>query len=56
MNSETVGVLGAGQMGAGIAQVATAAGHLVLMADVGREVVEKARAGIVRRLGGAASA
>jgi 3-hydroxybutyryl-CoA dehydrogenase len=53
MSLETVGVLGAGQMGAGIAQVAAAAGHAVLMADVGREVVEKARAGIARRLGGA---
>jgi 3-hydroxybutyryl-CoA dehydrogenase len=53
MTSETVGVLGAGQMGAGIAQVAAAAGHPVLMADVGREVVEKARAGIARRLGAA---
>jgi 3-hydroxybutyryl-CoA dehydrogenase len=40
-------------MGAGIAQVAAAAGHTVLMADVGREVVEKARAGIARRLAGA---
>jgi 3-hydroxybutyryl-CoA dehydrogenase len=38
-------------MGAGIAQVAAAAGHPVLMADVGHEVVEKARAGIARRLG-----
>src|SRR5262245_31394946 len=53
MNLEKVGVVGAGQMGAGIAQVAAAAGHTVLMADVSREVVEKARAGIARRLGGA---
>jgi len=50
---ETVGVLGAGQMGAGIAQVAAAAGHTVLMADVGREVVENAREGIAKRLAGA---
>jgi 3-hydroxybutyryl-CoA dehydrogenase len=40
-------------MGAGIAQVAAAAGHTVLMADVSREVVEKARAGIAQRLAGA---
>src|SRR5437879_6024257 len=53
MNFETVGVVGVGQMGAGIAQVAAAAGHPVLMADVGREVVEKAREGIARRLAGA---
>ena len=50
MNIETVGVLGAGQMGAGIAQVAAAAGHDVLMADVSREVVEKASVGMARRL------
>jgi 3-hydroxybutyryl-CoA dehydrogenase len=38
-------------MGSGIAQMAATAGHTVLMADVGREVVEKAKAGIARRLG-----
>jgi len=53
MNLETVGVLGAGQMGAGIAQVAAAAGHDVLMADVALEVVQKARAGMAQRLAGA---
>src|SRR5262249_27011206 len=53
MNPEAVGVLGAGQMGAGIAQVAATAGHTVVLADVNREVVEKGRAGIARRLDGA---
>jgi 3-hydroxybutyryl-CoA dehydrogenase len=50
---ETVGVLGAGQMGAGIAQVAAAAGHTVYLADVNLEAAKKGRAGIARQLGGA---
>jgi len=37
------GVIGAGQMGAGIAQVAAANGYKVLLLDVSREVVEKAK-------------
>src|SRR5262249_11684806 len=53
MNTEAVGVLGAGQMGAGIAQVAAAAGHTVFLADVSLEAAEKGGAGIARRLGGA---
>jgi len=47
---ETVGVIGAGQMGAGIAQVSAAAGYRVLLADVGREQAEAGRAGIGRAL------
>jgi 3-hydroxybutyryl-CoA dehydrogenase len=50
MNIETVGIVGAGQMGAGIAQVAAAAGHTVLLADVGRQVAEKAKDAIGQRL------
>jgi 3-hydroxybutyryl-CoA dehydrogenase len=53
MNIAAVGVLGAGQMGAGIAQVAATAGHTVFLADVNLEAAEKGRAGIARRLGGA---
>ena len=53
MKRETVGVLGTGQMGAGIAQVAAAAGHDVVLADVSRQVAEKAKAGIAQRLTGA---
>jgi 3-hydroxybutyryl-CoA dehydrogenase len=53
MNLKAVGVLGAGQMGAGIAQVAATAGHTVYLADVNLEVAEKGRAGLARRLGGA---
>ncbi len=53
MNGETVGVLGSGQMGAGIAQVAAAAGHDVVMADVSLEVAQKSVAAMARRLAGA---
>jgi 3-hydroxybutyryl-CoA dehydrogenase len=53
MKLEAVGVLGAGQMGAGIAQAAAAAGHTVFLADVNREAAEKGRAAVARRLGGA---
>jgi 3-hydroxybutyryl-CoA dehydrogenase len=53
MSIEKIGVVGTGQMGAGIAQVAAAAGHTALLADVGREVAEKAKAGIAQRLAGA---
>ncbi len=40
-----VGVIGAGAMGAGIAQVAAAAGHRVVLADAMPSSVERARAG-----------
>jgi len=45
-----VGVIGAGQMGAGIAQVAAQSGYDVLMSDVSREMAEKGKAGIAKRL------
>jgi len=50
MTIEKVGVVGTGQMGAGIAQVAAAAGHTVLLADISREVVDSAKAAIGQRL------
>src|SRR5262249_49671161 len=53
MSIEKIGVVGTGQMGTGIAQVAAAAGHAVLLADVDREVAEKAKADIAQRLAGA---
>ena len=37
----TIGVIGAGTMGAGIAQVAAAAGHTVAMYDVGQEPLRR---------------
>ena len=39
----TVGVLGAGAMGSGIAQVAAAAGHRVMVTDARAETLEQAR-------------
>jgi 3-hydroxybutyryl-CoA dehydrogenase len=45
-----VGVIGAGQMGAGIAQVAAAAGYPVLLADVGPERAQAGKAGIGKAL------
>lgn len=47
---QAVGVIGAGQMGAGIAQVSAQAGYRVLLSDVSQEVAEKAKQGIARQL------
>ena len=47
---DTIGVIGAGQMGAGIAQVSAQAGHRVLLADVGLAQAEAGKAGIARLL------
>jgi 3-hydroxybutyryl-CoA dehydrogenase len=46
----TVGVLGAGQMGAGIAQVAAMSGHDVILTDIAEAQLERARAGIDKSL------
>ena len=43
-----IGVIGAGAMGAGIAQVAAVAGHRVLLADAAAPAVEHARAAHVK--------
>ena len=50
MNVTTVGVVGAGQMGSGIAHVAAAAGFAVVLVDVGDDLLEKGRAAIDRNL------
>lgn len=47
----TVGVIGAGQMGAGIAQVAAQAGYDVILSDIDQERADKGRSGIARQLG-----
>lgn len=47
---KTVGVIGAGQMGAGIAQVTAQAGIAVLLVDVDLALAEKARARIAKGL------
>ncbi len=46
----TIGVIGAGQMGAGIAQTAAQSGYEVLLADIDLAVAEKAKAGIEKGL------
>jgi 3-hydroxybutyryl-CoA dehydrogenase len=47
---QAVGVIGAGQMGAGIAQVSAAAGYCVLLSDVSAERAEAGKAGIAKQL------
>ena len=45
-----IGVVGAGAMGAGIAQVAAVAGHRVVLADASAASIERARAGHAKAL------
>ncbi|MBB4100990.1 3-hydroxybutyryl-CoA dehydrogenase [Sphingomonas kyeonggiensis] len=47
---KTVGVIGAGQMGAGIAQVSAQAGYAVLLSDVDQARAEAGKAGIAKQL------
>jgi len=47
---DVIGVVGAGIMGAGIAQIAAQAGIRVLMSDVSAEVAAKGKSGIVKQL------
>ena len=47
MEIRKIGVIGAGQMGSGIAEVAVASGFDVLMRDVSHEAVEKGRMRII---------
>ena len=51
MQIRTVGVVGGGQMGNGIAHVAAAAGYRVLLSDLEERFLEKARATIEKNLG-----
>jgi 3-hydroxybutyryl-CoA dehydrogenase len=51
MEIRTIGVLGAGQMGGGIAQVAAAAGFEVVLADASIELAQKGRSKIDAILG-----
>jgi 3-hydroxybutyryl-CoA dehydrogenase len=46
---KTVGVIGAGQMGAGIAQVSAQAGYAVLLSDVDQARAEAGKAGIAKQ-------
>jgi 3-hydroxybutyryl-CoA dehydrogenase len=51
MTIEAIGVLGAGQMGGGIAQVAASRGIRVLLADIDRAAAEAGKAKIAKALG-----
>jgi 3-hydroxybutyryl-CoA dehydrogenase len=51
MDIKTLGVVGAGQMGSGIAQVAAASGISVIMSDIKDEFIEKGFAAIDNSLG-----
>ena len=50
MNIRTLGVIGAGQMGSGIAQVAAISGLSVLMSDIKEEFVERGFSAIEKSL------
>jgi len=43
MNYETIGIVGAGQMGTGIAQVCATAGLTVVLSDVDESALERGR-------------
>jgi 3-hydroxybutyryl-CoA dehydrogenase len=45
-----IGVVGAGTMGAGIAQIAAMAGYDTLIFDIQEEAIQKAEAGIIANL------
>jgi 3-hydroxybutyryl-CoA dehydrogenase len=51
MSTNHIVVIGAGQMGAGIAQVGLTSGHQVTLCDLSAEVVAKGKAGIEKGLG-----
>lgn len=50
MTIQTIGVVGGGQMGAGIAQVALQSGYKVVLNDISEAVLEKSKAGIAKGL------
>ncbi|MFH0816823.1 MAG: 3-hydroxybutyryl-CoA dehydrogenase [Methanobacteriota archaeon] len=51
MEIKTIGVIGAGQMGAGIAQVAAVSGYSVILNDIKKEFVDRGIGGIQKSLG-----
>jgi 3-hydroxybutyryl-CoA dehydrogenase len=50
MEIKTIGVVGAGQMGSGIAHVAAMSGYNVILSDINEEVLSKAFSGIERNM------
>lgn len=53
MNIKNVAIIGAGTMGAGIAQVCAQSGLDTVLYDINPEMVQKAKAGIIKNLDGA---
>ncbi|MBA3046604.1 MAG: 3-hydroxybutyryl-CoA dehydrogenase [Candidatus Thermoplasmatota archaeon] len=51
MTIKTIGIIGAGQMGAGIAQVASVAGYDVILSDIKQEFIDRGMGGIQKSLG-----
>ena len=51
MEIKTIGVIGAGQMGSGIAQVAAVSGYNVILSDIKQEFVDRGMGGIQKSLG-----
>jgi 3-hydroxybutyryl-CoA dehydrogenase len=47
---KAIGIIGSGQMGAGIAQVSAQAGYHVYLSDVSMEIAERSKAGISKQL------
>ena len=50
MEIESIGIVGAGQMGNGIAHVCALAGYDVIMSDVSQDALDRARALIDKNL------
>ncbi len=51
MEIKTIGVIGAGQMGSGIAQVAAVSGYNVILNDIKQEFIDRGMGGIEKSLG-----
>jgi 3-hydroxybutyryl-CoA dehydrogenase len=51
MEIKTIGIVGAGQMGAGIAQVAAVAGYHVILSDIKQDFIDRGMGGIQKSLG-----
>ena len=51
MSINTIGVVGAGQMGAGIAQVAASVGLNVICSDINQDACDRGHAAIAKSLG-----
>ncbi|MDO9537035.1 MAG: 3-hydroxybutyryl-CoA dehydrogenase [Thermoplasmata archaeon] len=51
MEIKTIGVIGAGQMGAGIAQAAAVSGYDVILNDIKQEFIDRGMAGVQKSLG-----